>query len=142
MKSIHSLAFALVLSIVTPFCMAADAADHTEHHPEATSSKVAPQNSPKTSSVQMAKMDAQMKAMRDMHEKMMNAKTPEERNALMAEHMKTMQDGMSMMNGMMGNRTSGKQTMSPQEMQKQMEMMQTMMQMMMDRMGAQTGAKQ
>ncbi|MBH2018787.1 MAG: hypothetical protein I8H91_04345, partial [Burkholderiales bacterium] len=51
---------------------------------------------------QMAKMDAQMKTMQAMHEKMMNAKTPEERSQLMAEHMKTMQDGMAMMDGMPG----------------------------------------
>lgn len=36
----------------------------------------------------MAAMDAQMKTMREMHTKMMNAKTAEERQALMAEHMK------------------------------------------------------
>lgn len=51
---------------------------------------------------QMAKMDAQMKTMQAMHEKMMNAKTPEERIKLMAEHMKTMQDCMAMMQGMSG----------------------------------------
>lgn len=118
MKSIHSLAFPLVLAIVTPLCMAGDVADHDKHHSEATSSKIAPQISPNTSSVQKEKMDAQRKAMCDMHEKVINAKTQEERNALMAEHMKSMQDDMPMMNGMMGNRTSGKQTMSPQEMQK------------------------
>jgi len=36
----------------------------------------------------MAAMDGQMKTMRDMHTKMMNAKTPEERQALIREHMK------------------------------------------------------
>lgn len=51
---------------------------------------------------QMAKMDAQMKTMQAMHEKIMNAKTPEERSKLMAEHMKTMQDCMAMMQGMSG----------------------------------------
>ena len=92
----------------------------------------------------MAKMDAQMKTMRDMHEKMMNAKTPEERNKLMAEHMKTMQDGMAMMGGMgtmagMGG-MQGKAPMvgdmagRQQMMEKRMEMMQAMMKMMMDRM--------
>ena len=50
----------------------------------------------------MAKMDTQMKSMRDMHEKMMNAKTPEDRSKLMGEHMKSMQDGMEMMGGMKG----------------------------------------
>ncbi|UUZ68307.1 hypothetical protein LP414_32505 [Polaromonas sp. P1(28)-13] len=93
----------------------------------------------------MAKMDAQMKTMRDMHEKMMNAKTPEERSKMMAEHMKTMQDGMKMMDGMSGagmGDMKGMQGMSGdmgarhQMMEKRMEMMQTMMKMMMDRMPA------
>jgi hypothetical protein len=85
----------------------------------------------------MAGMDAQMKTMRDMHEKMMNAKTPEERNKLMAEHMKAMQDGMEMMGGMGG--MAGMQGKGPMASdmatrQKMMEMMQGMMEMMMDRM--------
>ena len=95
------------------------------------------------------KMDPQMKKMRDMHEKMMAAKTPEERNKLMAEHMKTMQDGMKMMEGMGGGGMSGMGDMKGgqgaagdmtghhQMMDKRMEMMQSMMQMMMDRMPAQ-----
>ncbi|MDO9235808.1 MAG: hypothetical protein Q7U28_07230, partial [Aquabacterium sp.] len=52
---------------------------------------------------QMAAMDKQIKAMRDMHEKVANAKTADVRNALMAEQMKTMQDGMAMMNMMGGS---------------------------------------
>lgn len=95
---------------------------------------------------QMARMDAQMKTMQGMHEKMMNAKTPEERSKLMAEHMKTMQDGMAMMDGMPGvgmggmGGMKGMQGMTgdmgarQQMMEKRMEMMQTMMKMMMDRM--------
>ncbi|OGA95512.1 MAG: hypothetical protein A3E79_10845 [Burkholderiales bacterium RIFCSPHIGHO2_12_FULL_61_11] len=89
---------------------------------------------------QMARMDAQMKTMQGMHEKMMNAKTPEERNKLMAEHMKAMQDGMAMMGGMGGmGGMKGMQGMTgdmgarQQMMEKRMEMMQSMMQMMMDR---------
>ena len=93
----------------------------------------------------MAKMDAQMKDMREMHDKMMSAKTPEEHNRLMAEHMKSMQGGMKMMDGMttsgMGG-MKGSQSMSGemggrhQTMEKRMQMMQMMMQMMMDRMPA------
>ena len=41
---------------------------------------------PGKSSPDMARMDTQMKAMRQMHDKMMAAKSPDERNALMAEH--------------------------------------------------------
>jgi len=80
----------------------------------------------------------QMKAMREMHDKMMATKTPEERNALMAEQMKLMQNGMTMMGGMgpgamMGGKPgdiAARQGM----MEQRMDMMQNMMQMMMDRM--------
>lgn len=97
---------------------------------------------------QMAAMDSQMKVMRAMHEKMATAKTPEERNALMAEHMKTMQDGMAMMNmmggagmggmgGMQGQKPmQGNMNERQQMMEKRMDMMGTMMQMMMDHLPA------
>ena len=92
----------------------------------------------------MAQMDTHMKMMRETHDKMMQAKSPEERNALMASHMKQMQDGMAMMGGMGSGGMAGMQGKSPmagdmatrqQMMEKRMEMMQSMMQMMMmDRM--------
>ena len=91
----------------------------------------------------MAHMDSQMKMMRETHDQMMKAESPEERKALMATHMKQMQDGMTMMGGM---GKGGMQGMAPmggdmaarqQLMEKRMEMMQSMMQMMMmDRMPA------
>jgi hypothetical protein len=93
----------------------------------------------------MARMDAHMKTMQAMHEKMMSARTPEERSQLMAEHMKTMQDGMAMMEGMFGAGMAGMKGMQGgmggmgghhQMMEKRMEMMQAMMKMMMDRMPA------
>ena len=94
---------------------------------------------------QMAPMDAHMKTMQGMHEKMMNAKTPQERSQLMAEHMKVMQDGMAMMDGMSGAGMGGMKGMPGmqggmgahhQMMEKRMDMMQAMMKMMMDRMQA------
>ena len=93
----------------------------------------------------MARMDAQMKTMQGMHDKMVAAKTPEERSKLMAEHMKAMQDGMKMMDGMSGagmgdmkgmQGMTGEMGARQQMMEKRMEMMQTMMKMMMDRMPA------
>ena len=93
----------------------------------------------------MTPMDMQMKTMQAMHEKMMDAKTPEACNALMAEHMKSMQDGMKMMEGMAKPGMAGMQAMSGMSaemsahhtmMEKRMAMMQTMMKMMMDRMPA------
>ena len=91
----------------------------------------------------LAHFDAQTKAMQAMHEKMMAAKTPEERNAMMAEHMKSMQDGMKIMEGMTSPGMKGMSGMSGMSgemgahhamMEKRMAMMQTMMKMMMDRM--------
>ncbi len=96
----------------------------------------------------MARMDTQTKMMQGMHDKMMAAKTPEERSKLMAEHMNTMQDGMKMMDGMAGMGGAGMGDMKGmqgmtgemgarhQMMEKRMEMMQAMMKMMMDRMPA------
>nr|WP_244117536.1 HAD-IC family P-type ATPase [Burkholderia contaminans] len=76
---------------------AADNAAHDAHHPNKAAAK-APSKSNRAA-------DDQMQAMRVMHEKMMNAKTPQERAALMDEQMKVMQNGMSMME-MMGAHSS------------------------------------
>ena len=73
--------------------------DHAAHHPDATpaAGMPMPMGGP---GAPMARMDEQMKTMQAMHEKMMQAKTPEQRSALMAEHMKVMRDSMAMMDGM------------------------------------------
>lgn len=81
----------------------------------------------------MAMMDDQMKNMRAMHEKVMRARTPEERRGLMQEHMKSMRQGMGMMEGMSSVRCMDQsEAQCHQMMEKRMEMMQSMMQMMMD----------
>ncbi|HSV69034.1 MAG TPA: hypothetical protein VLI72_02890 [Methylibium sp.] len=66
--------------------------DHAAHHPPAAAAAAtaAPTRAP-------CQMDSMMKSMRDMHDKVMAAKTPEERSKLMQEHMKLMQDGMATM---------------------------------------------
>ena len=87
-----------------------------------------------------------MKMMQEMQQKMVGAKTPEERTAMMQEHMKTMQGGMGMMGQMkpgMAMAESGKPPMaSGMGMGRgmtacRMDMMDMkmtmMMQMMMDR---------
>jgi hypothetical protein len=73
--------------------------DHDAHHPDAApaAGMPMPMGGP---GAPMARMDEQMKVMQAMHDKMMQAKTPEQRSALMAEHMKVMQDSMAMMGGM------------------------------------------
>lgn len=145
MKFTHS-----VLSFVFPLLFVSnvwsdDQTDHKEHHPaSATASAKSAATVPVASASKngVKKVDDQMKMMQDMHEKMMNAKSPEERNALMGEHMKVMQDGMSMMKNMGADSKSNmqggmhKDKNMYQMMEKRMEMMETMMQMMIDRMPA------
>ncbi|MDE2598765.1 MAG: hypothetical protein KGL40_03975 [Rhodocyclaceae bacterium] len=109
---------------------------------------------------QRAQMEKQIASMQEIHEKFMAAKTPEERAALMDEHMRTMQAGMSMMREMHGGPPMGRgmgrgmgggmgmgRGMGPGPgqgcmetcMQSRMDMMEMMMQMMMDRAAAVSG---
>ncbi|MDS0806292.1 hypothetical protein [Burkholderia cenocepacia] len=108
---------------------AADSAAHTSHHAD----KVTPGSKSKS----QREMDEQMQRMRDIHERMMGAKTPQERAALMDEQMKVMQNGMSMMNMMGMDRSRMPMSSRHDEMEKRMDMMQMMMQAMMDRQSAQ-----
>ena len=112
--------------------------EHKEHHPEGAAPAAAATKAPGKSmgAEKMAAMDQRMKDMQAMHEKMMSAKTPEERQALMAEHMKTMQEGMTMMKQMGGNGMKGDMAGRQQMMEKRMDMMESMMQMMLDRLPA------
>ena len=142
MKLVHSLSLALALAAIGTSTWAAQADPHKGHHPAGAAS-ASPSNAMSgKAGPEMARMDTQMKAMREMHDKMMTAKTPEERNALMAEHMKAMEEGMTMMNGMPAGGMSGMSGMKGdmaehhQMMEKRMEMMQATMQMMMDRLPA------
>ena len=137
MKLVRPLSLALAVFAVGAPSWAAQHDQHKAHHPAGSASAAASKSMPGKTRPEMARMALQTKAMQEMHEKMMAAKTPEERNALMAEHMKTMQEGMGMMKGMGGmtgpkspplNMTD-RQTM----MEQRMDMMQSMMEMMVDR---------
>ena len=114
-------------------------------HAASTSPNAAESMSPAPS----AAMQPRMKAMHEAHHKMANAKTPAERQALMAEHMKAMNDGMAMMKEMHGKKDMGgmggmgegpgKQA----EMAKHHQMMtdhSAMMQLMMDMMAQRMAA--
>jgi len=102
------------------------------------------------SKAQMGQMDAHMKRMQALHEKVASATTAEERQRLMDEQHQEMQQGMAMMQpmqhggspmagtGMKMMDQSGKpadQATRMQMMEKRMDMMQTMMQTMMDQHG-------
>ena len=148
MRSVLVLAVAALLATGA---RAQSEKDHTAHHPEGASAAVAatpkaaakptPKAAPKAAAVAPAQMDMQMKSMQAMHEKMMAAKTPEERQALMTEHMKSMQGGMAMTGQMKApDATGGGTSQSPEMMGKRMDMMEMMMQMMMDREAARAPA--
>lgn len=134
MKLAHSLSLALAISTIGAPAWAANSDPHQAHHPAGTASAPAAK-----AMSGKARMDSQMKAMHEMHDKMMAAQTPAERDALTAEHMKIMQDGMTMMNGMSPGAMGGTGAMKGnidtrhQAMEARMEMMQATMQMMMDR---------
>ena len=122
-----------------------------EHHPADAKPAVTSTSKPSKPSkpaakpsaqagMQMQQMDEMMKKMQDMHDKMMAAKTPEERQNLMDEHRKLMQDGMAMMKNMggkgapmMSGQGAAGMMMGADAMEKRMDMMQMMMEMMMDR---------
>lgn len=136
--------------------------EHAGHHPgDAQSGGVTTQSAPAATAASAPDaFDRQMKAMQEMHKKMQAAKTPAERSALMDEHMKLMQSGMTMMGagnsggmgmGMMqqgaqakpaapaasGNSGMGGGMMGMHaQMERRMAMMEQMMQMMVDRQAA------
>lgn len=78
----------------------------------------------------LAAMDARMKTLREMHARMMNAKTAGERLALSADHMKAMQGGMALMKGMSGMGGMGDPNGTPADMAQRHKMMTQHMEMM------------
>ena len=140
MKLVRPLSLALALFTLGAPSWAAQHDQHKAHHPAGSASAAASKSMPGKTTPEMARMANQMKAMQEMHDKMMATKTPEERSALMAEHMKTMQEGMGMMKGMGGMGGMGAPKSPPTNMterqtmmEQRMDMMQTMMEMMVDR---------
>ena len=146
MTHIRNSLIGLCVAAAAMSALAQNADEHKDHHPAGTTSTAATAKKSPAKSVnadKMASMDKQMKDMQVMHEKMASAKTPEERQALMAEHMKMRQDsmgmmkqmgGMSGMGGMQGGKgMSGNMADRQQMMEKRMDMMESMMQMMIDR---------
>ena len=137
---------ALTTATLAASAWAANDGQHDSHHPAAAGAVQIAQAAPGNPAMGTGGMGGmttapgyadQMKAMQQMHEKMVAAKTPAERNALMAEQMKLMQNGMNMMGGMGAGTAPGKPAdMAARQgmMEQRMDMMQSMMQMMMDRM--------
>lgn len=84
MKFAHILSLALALTTMGSPTWAANDVQHPGHHPDGAAEAAKAKPVPGKSKSDMARMDMQTKAMRQMHDKVMAAKTPEERNALPA----------------------------------------------------------
>ena len=76
MKLVRPLTLALALAAVTVPTLAAQDDQHEAHHPAGTAS-AASKSMPGKTTPEMTRMVRQTKAMRDMHDKMTAAKTPE-----------------------------------------------------------------
>ena len=146
------LVLAIAAAALSTGAFAQSDKDHAAHHPPGASAPAATTQKAHAAAASKkptpTQVDAQLKAMHEMHEKMAAAKTPEERQALMAEHMKAMQDGMAMMREMhedggsrSGGGMDGGMSMGSKTMEKRMDMMEEMMQMMMDHEPAPVAAK-
>lgn len=101
MKNAALVSFLFVLPLSLTFAWADDA-----HHPE-KAKKPAATTPEKGQPMQMGMMQDNMLRMHEQMHKIMDAKTPEERERLMQEHSKMMQDNMQMMQGMMGGKMGG-----------------------------------
>ena len=86
--------------------------DHSAHHPPGGSPAAeAPATGAGRPAPSPDTMARQLKGMQDMHQHMQAAKTPAERAALMDEHMKLMQSGMTMMGQLSGGGAGGTSSM-------------------------------
>ena len=148
MSHIRPTVLALSLAIASLGAWAQTTADPAQHRAKTTNSVKDSSRQSASKAERMARLDAmdsKMKTMHAIHEQMLSAKTPQERNALMAAHMNAMREGMESIN-MMGPDGMGPMQgekhfpRNPSErqqmMEKRMEMMELMMRMAMDRMPA------
>ncbi len=146
-KSIYAFIAAFSIPLASH---AATPDSHDSHHPTSADAVQIAQAMPANpgtgmgARVAMPGYTQQMQAMQQMHDKMLAAKTPDERNALMLEQMNLMHGGMAMM-GQMGSTTmpgvSGHMAGPDGTLEQRMEMMQSIMQLMMDRMQYAPAAK-
>ena len=135
MNTARLFPLALLVAALAASSYAAAVDEHAGHHPEGVSGAAATKAPATRPRAEMRRMDAQTDAMKAMHEKMMAAKTPEEKSALMEEHMKTMGAGMSMMKDMPMGMGAKKGGMAEHHamMESRMAMMGAAMEMMSDR---------
>ncbi|MHA3052726.1 hypothetical protein [Acinetobacter sp. ANC 4640] len=134
MMKIKKMIIGICISTASLSVLAQNSEEYHDHHPISSvpSTTIVEKKSDVMLNDKMGAMDQHMKAMQAIHEQMMSAKNPKERQMLMAEHMKLMQEGMMMMKQMGSQSMNYNITDRQKMMEKRMDMMQSMMQMMMD----------
>ena len=142
MSTFRTSLVGLCISVISLAGLAQSTDERKAQRPDESNSPATTTNKSPVKSVNADKLslfDQQIKLMQAMHEKMVSAKTPEERQALMTEHRKTMLAGigtMKQMGGMHGMQAgrgvSGNMADRQQMTEKRMEMMESMMQLMID----------
>lgn len=131
MKYLHDLSVALLVGgIVVPAC-AQPVQSAASPRPET------PFSAKPMAQDQFAAAERQLQTMQDVHQRFMQARTPRERQALMAEHSKAMRDGLAVMEGMHGPGSGPGMGpgmgMGGRHMHQHMALMNAMMRMMMER---------
>lgn len=152
MKGSIALAVGTTLLLAAGMPLAQDA----KAPASSTNATATPSRLPMTMGSQMGQMDQRMRTMQALHDRMMSATTPEERQKVMDEQREEMQGCMAMMNqmmqdgamrggmgaGMMGQMDKpADANVQLQMMQKRIDMMQMMMQTMMDQQGMMAGVR-
>lgn len=92
-----------------------------------------PFSSKPSPSEQQADAQRKYQAMQDIHRRIMSARTPQERRALMPEHGKAMRGAMDALQAMQRDGSGHGAPMPAHHVQQQLTMMHMLMQMMMDR---------
>lgn len=91
MKPVSIIAIALSLTLAAP------AFANDEHHPEkAAAVQAAPVSSPATPTATVRKMQGNLKKMQAQLDRAAKAKSDDERQKVMAEHVRTMQENMQL----------------------------------------------
>lgn len=114
-------------------CMVFVPACAQQPQPAATPRPDTPFSTKPSPQEQISTAQRQFKAMEDVHQRLMNARTPQERRGLMAEHSRAMHNAMASMEALHQRGMGHRPAMAGHHLQQQLTMMHVMMRMMLDR---------
>lgn len=128
------------VSIAFTFALMASptlAKQHLNHRPANSASPLCASAANNEAGASLVRMDLEMKAMVEMHGRILAAASMQDRDALMTAHAKAMRDSMTMLNGISSQAPCGRRVdtlAQHQAMETRMDILQSMLQSMLDRM--------